>query len=164
MSDLGDRFADDAPKAALVQSDPLVRLQDAVASDAPGDRPARRMLAALRGRTDLLAAVSAVLAAALLAWPLLFPPVVHLPEVAETGDEMATLTLQPLLTNGVAGVPDWSGLFDAYHLETRLRDISIRCTYGLPSDARVDHYLHAPLSAGSTLRVFLADPGTCPRL
>ena len=45
-----------------------------------------------------------------------------------------------------------------------VRDISIRCNYGLPSDARTDRYIHARLDAGSTIRIFLADPGVCPKL
>ena len=51
----------------------------------------------LRGRPDLLAVVCAVLAALLVVWPLLHPPVLVLPEVADTGDEIATLTVRPML-------------------------------------------------------------------
>ena len=153
MKDLSDRFAQegDAAKAearpdpmAAARPDPMARLQQA-APDGKEDneRPVRRWLAALRGRTDLLAAGSAALAAALVLWPLLHPVSVHLPAIADTGDEVATLTVRPLSENGVATPPDWAGLFNAYQLETALRDISIRCNYALPADARVDRYLHA---------------------
>ncbi len=166
MKDLSDRFAqgEDGRKAEA-RPDPLARLQQ----PAPDDRdesetPLRRWLAALRGRADLLAAACAALAATLVLWPLLHPVVVQLPTIADTGDEVATLTVRPLSEGGVAAPPDWAGLFNAYQLETSLRDISIRCNYGLPVDARVDRYLHARLMAGTAIRVFLADPGACPRL
>ena len=123
-----------------------------------------RLISSLRGRADLLAALCAVLAAALVAWPLLDRPSLHLPEVAETGDEVAALTVRPMMEDGIAKLPDWAGLFDAYHFETTLRDVSIRCNFGLPIDARIDRYLHAPLSEGTTIHVFLVNPGKCPRL
>jgi hypothetical protein len=166
MKDLSDRFAqgDSAGKAGA-RPDPLARLQQPAPGDHDGgDKPARRGLADLYGRTDFLAAISAAFAAALVVWPLLHPVAVHLPAVADTGDEVATLTVRPLSEGGVAAPPDWAGLFNAYQLETSLRDISIRCNYGLPVDARVDRYLHARLTAGTAIRVFLADPGTCPKL
>jgi hypothetical protein len=173
MKDLSDRFAqgDEARKAgaqpdpmAAARPDPMARLQQP-APDGQGDdeRPLRRWLAALSGRADLLAAGSAAFAAALALWPLLHPVTVHLPAIANTGDEVATLTVRPLSEGGVAAPPDWAGLFNAYQLETSLRDISIRCNYGLPVDARIDRYLHARLTAGTAIRVFLADPGTCPK-
>lgn len=163
MKDLSGRFADEEGQPpAEARSDPLLRLQQPPPDEAPDGRdPLRRMRDAVRGRTGVLTALPAALAAALLLWPLLAPPVVPLPPVAETGDEVALLTVRPL-----ANVPalDWYGLFNAYQLETSLRDISIRCNYSLPVDARVDRYLHAPLADGTTIRIFLADPGTCPRL
>jgi hypothetical protein len=182
MKDLSDRFAqgDDAAKAAArpdpmaaarpdpmaaARPDPLTRLQQAAPDDqTANERPVRHWFAALSGRADLLAAAGAALAAALVLWPLLHPAVVHLPAIADTGDEVATLTVRPLVENGVAAPPDWAGLFNAYQLETALRDISIRCNYALPADARVDRYLHARLTAGTAIHVFLADPGTCPKL
>ena len=164
MTDLGDRFADEEGerRTALV-GDPLARLQAPTAADSRDDFW-HRLISSLRGRADLLAALCAVLAAALVAWPLLDRPSLHLPEVAETGDEVATLTVRPMMEDGVARLPDWAGLFDAYHFETTLRDVSIRCNFGLPIDARIDRYLHAPLSEGSTIHVFLVNPGKCPRL
>lgn len=165
MKDLSDRFAqDDAkPQAEAPRVDPLARLHEA-APQAPVERTAPSpWLAALRGRADIVAASCAVLAVALALWPLLYPAQVHLPAVADTGDEVATLTVRPLTTDGVAAAPDWYGLFNAYQLETSLRDISIRCAYGLPSDARVDRYLHAKLAVGTEIRIFLADPETCPK-
>ena len=100
---------------------------------------------------------------ALIAWPHLQPADIRLPAVSETGEEVATVKVRPLWDNDTAAPPDWYGLFNAYQLETTLRDISIRCNYGLPMDARVDRYLHARLETNTEIRIFLADPGTCPR-
>jgi len=166
MKDLSDRFAQgEEGRKADAPPDPLARLWQ----PAPGDgdareTPPRRWFAALRGRADLLAAVCAALAAVLVLWPLAHPAVVQLPPIADTGDEVATLTVRPLSQKGIAAAPDWAGLFNAYQLETSLRDISIRCNYALPVDARVDRYVHARLMSGTAIRVFLADPGTCPKL
>ena len=164
MTDLGGRFADEeGERKTALSHDPLARLQAPASADARDDFW-HRLISALRGRADLLALLCAVLAAGLLSWPLLDRPVLHLPEVAETGDEVAALTVHPMMQDGVATLPDWAGLFDAYHFETTLRDVSIRCNFGLPIDARVDRYLHAPLSEGTTIHVFLVNPGKCPQL
>ncbi|HEY4942741.1 MAG TPA: hypothetical protein VII56_15035 [Rhizomicrobium sp.] len=165
MKDLSDRFAQgESERKAEAPADPLARLQQPSPDGQDGqESPLRRWLEGLRGRADLLAAASAMLAAALVLWPLLRPTEAPLPAIAETGDEVATLTVRPLSDGGVAMAPDWYGLFNAYQLETSLRDISIRCNYGLDSDARVDRYLHARLMAGTPVRVFLADPGKCPK-
>lgn len=174
--DLTGRFGedgdddDDTPSApptrlADARPDPLARLE-APAPDEhepPEESTWRKALDALRGRADLLAAACALLAAALVLWPQLRPTVVALPAVAERNTEIATLKVQPLVVNGVAAPPDWDGLFTAYQLETALRDISIRCNYGLPVDARTDSYLHARIALGTEINVFLADPGECPR-
>jgi hypothetical protein len=169
MKDISNRFADSEhePERKLeARSDPLARLQDEVPEPEEVERQSalRRWLVYLSGRADLLATIAAAGASALVLWPHFHPQAVHLPAIAETGDEMATLTVHPLAENGVATSPDWYTLFNAYQLETSLRDISIRCNYGLPVDARVDRYIHARLDVGSTIRVFLADPGTCPKL
>ncbi len=162
MKDLGGRFAeDDAARKAEARPEPLARLEAPLPAEPVEEgNSLRRLWEALSGRADLLAAASAALAAALLLWPLANPHPVSLPAVADTGDEVAALTVRPL-SGGVTA--DWYGLFNAYQLETTLRDISIRCNYGLPPDARIDRYLHAPLGAGTTIRIFLADPGRCPR-
>ncbi len=162
MKDLSGRFADEEARPRTeTRHDPLARLEAPSPPDPEEDGSAfRRLRGALRGRADLVAAGFAALAALLVLWPLLDPAPVPLPAVADTGDEVAILTVRPL-SGGAA--PDWFGLFKAYQLETMLRDISIRCTYGLPVDARVDRYLHAPLGVGTTIKVFLADPGKCPR-
>jgi hypothetical protein len=161
MTDLSNRFAkgDDkqAPRARADDLDRLSQTSPARAADANG------WIAYLKRRTDLVAAVCAFAAAGLVIWPQLHPSVVHLPPVAETGEDMATVKVHPLWDNGVAAMPDWYGLFDAYQLETSLRDISIRCNYGLPTDGRVDRYLHARLEPDATIHIFLADPGTCPK-
>ncbi len=161
MKDLSGRFADDDTKRqADARSDPLARLEAPTPDDPGGDGGGlRRLLAELRGRADLFAAGCAALAAVLVLWPFLYPAPLPLPAVADTGDEVAVLTVRPLPQGGT---PDWFGLFKIYQLETTLRDISIRCHYGLPIDARVDRYLHAPLGSGTVVRVFLADPGKCP--
>ena len=166
MKDLSDRFAhSEEPQAVDARPDPLARLQrDAPEGVEPPESATRRLLLALRGRGDMLAAACAVLAGALVVWPLLHPVTVALPPIAESGDEVATLTVRPLSDGTVAAPPDWAGLFNAYQLETSLRDISIRCNYGLPVDARIDGYLHARLTVGTDVRVFLADPGVCPKL
>jgi hypothetical protein len=166
MKDLSDRFAQgEATPAGEARADPLARLQRPSPDDPDGnEKPLQRWRAGLRGRAELLTAICAALAAVLVLWPLLHPVTVQLPPIADTGDEVATLAVRPLSQNGVAAPPDWAGLFNAYQLETSLRDISIRCNYGLSSDARVDRYLHARLMAGTAIRVFLADPGTCPKL
>ena len=166
--DLSGRFGlgedEERPQAKASTADPLARLNE----PEPGEgeqRPShlRRWFDTLRKRADLMAVAFALLAAALVAWPALHPRVVLLPKVTETNTEIATLTVQPLAEGSVTTTPDWDGLFNAYQLETALRDISIRCNYALPPDARVDRYLHARLMAGQQIRVFLADPGTCPR-
>jgi len=166
MKDLSDRFTqgDDAPKIEA-RPDPMARLLHEP-PDAPvvPEKPSPNWLATLRARADLLAAVCAALAAVVVLWPLLHPVTVTLPTIAQTGDEMAVVTVHPMTQGGVATAPDWAELFNAYQLETSLRDISIRCTYGLPVDARVDRYLHARLTAGTQIRVFFADPGICPKL
>ena len=163
MTDLGNRFSDDeGERRGGKLLDPLARLRVPADQDAQADsRPSP--VSRLRGRADLVAGICATLAVFLLAWPLLDRPTLNLPEVTDTGDEVATLTVRPLMENGAASVPDWAGLFDAYHIETTLRDASIRCNFGLPVDARVDRYLHAPLGDGTTIRVFLINPGKCPR-
>jgi hypothetical protein len=166
MKDLSDRFAqgEDAPKAEA-RPDPMARLLHEPPEEPVVERaPTPGWLVRLRERADLIAAVCAVLAAGLMLWPLFHPVAVVLPTIAQTGDEMAVVTVHAMTEGGVAKAPDWAGLFNAYQLETSLRDISIRCTYGLPVDARVDRYLHAPLPAGTQIRVFLADPGMCPKL
>lgn len=169
MKDISNRFADgenEAERKPAARPDPLARLQEDTpdAEQVARESPLRRWLVYLSGRADLLAVIAAAGAAALVLWPHFHPQVVQLPAIARTGDEVATLTVHPLAENGVAVSPDWYALFNAYQLETSLRDISIRCNYGLPVDARVDRYIHARLDAGSTVRVFLADPGTCPKL
>lgn len=169
MKDITGRFADgdDAPEAKPVTpTGALARLQEeAPDAEAPESESAlRRRLVHLRGRADVLALAAAAGAVALVLWPHFHPEPVQVPAVAESGDEVANLTVHPLSEDGVATAPDWYSLFNAYQLETGLRDISIRCYYGLPVDARVDRYLHARLDVGSTIRVFLADPGTCPKL
>jgi hypothetical protein len=178
MKDLSNRFADengavkpgagnDAGKSVAPiapHPDPLARLgiDTPDAETIARESPLRLWLAWLAGRADLLTVLAAAAAVALVLWPRAAP--VPLPAVAHTGDEVATLTVRPLSENGAATNPDWYTLFNAYQLETGLRDISIRCNYGLPSDARTDRYIHARLDAGSTIRIFLADPGTCPKL
>lgn len=166
MKDLSDRFAKAEDKrGAEARPDPLARLhQPSPDEREPEESPLRRWFDALRGRGDLLAATCAGLAAALVLWPLAYPPLVSLPAVAETGDEVAVLTVRPLSDNGVTAAPDWGGLFNAYQIETSLRDISIRCAYGLPVDAKVDRYLHARLTTGTAIKIFLADPGKCPKI
>lgn len=165
MKDLADRFAQGrSEQNAQSAPDTLKRLQQVSAGDPHGSGGSPRAWpAALRGRVDLLAAASAALAAVLVLLPLSHTDVVPLPPIAETGDEVATITVRPLADGGVMAPPDWYGLFNAYQLETSLRDISIRCNYGLDSDARVDRYLHARLMAGTQVHVFLADPGKCPK-
>jgi hypothetical protein len=160
MKDLGDRFGqgESAPRIEA-RADPLARLHAHETSEALKP-PATSRLQALMGRSDILALASAVLAGGLVLWPVFQPKAVTLPSIVQTGEDVATLTVKPLANSGV---PDWYGLFNAYQLETALRDISIRCAYDLPVDARVDRYLHARLVAGSQVRIFLADPGTCPR-
>ena len=167
MKDISNRFADgENEPERKPRPDPLARLQVETpdAEQVARESPLRRWLVWLSGRADLLAVVAAAGAAALVLWPQFHPAPVQLPAVAQTGEEVATLTVHPLAENGGATSPDWYTLFNAYQLETGLRDISIRCHYGLPVDARVDRYIHARLDAGSTIRVFLADPGTCPKL
>jgi len=169
MKDIRDRFADnenDPERKPASQPNALVRLQEGVpdAEQIARESALRRWLVYLSGRADLLAATAAAGAAALILWPHFHRQAVQLPVIATTGEEVATLTVRPLSENGVATSPDWYALFNAYQLETSLRDISIRCNYGLPVDARVDRYIHVRLDAGSTVRVFLADPGTCPKL
>lgn len=170
--DLTGRFGEDddgddvAPQHhADARPDPLARLKAPAPEEhePPEESPWRKAFDAMRGRADLLAATCALLAAVLVLWPALRPPVVLLPAVAERNTEIATLTVQPFTVNGVAAPPDWDGLFTAYQLETALRDISIRCNYGLPVDARTDRYLHARIALGTEIRIFLADPGECPR-
>ena len=165
MKDLSGRFAlSEGERKAEASPNLLARLQQSALDDQDVQGNARgRRLDALRGRADLLAAASALLVVALVLWPLLHKAVVSLPPIAQTGDEVAVLTVQPLMDGGIATAPDWNGLFNAYQLETSLRDISIRCNYGLETDARVDRYLHARLTAGTQVRVFLADPGKCPK-
>lgn len=167
MKDISNRFADgEEPKGKPEPGpDRLARLQAETpdADDPARESPWRRWLVWLSGRADVFAVLAAGAAAALVLWPQFHPVPVQLPAIAETGDEVATLTVHPLAEDGVAASPDWYALFNAYQLETGLRDISIRCNYGLPADARVDRYIHARLDAGSTIRVFLADPGTCPK-
>jgi len=165
MKDISNRFTDELPeRRPEARPDRLARLQ-AEAPDAEAVESAwRRGLVWLGGRAEVFAVLAAAGACALVLWPQFHPAPEPLPVVAETGDDFATLTVRPLAENGVATSPDWYTLFNAYQLETSLRDISIRCNYGLPADARVDRYIHARLDAGSTIRVFLADPGTCPKL
>ena len=161
MKDLSDRFAGaDAVEREQEHADPLTRLQ-LQAPDGAHGRPA--WLAAMRGRVDLLTGACAAFAMAIVAWPHVFPPPLRIPPVVETTSEVAALTVQPLLADGVWTAPDWYGLFNAYQLETTLRDISIRCNYGLPPDARVEHYLHARLQSAVKIQIYLADPGKCPR-
>lgn len=160
MKDLGDRFGqgESAPRIEA-RADPLARLH----AHEPSENmkpPATSRLQALFERSDILALASAVLAAGLVLWPVVEPKTVALPSIVQTGEDVATLTVKPLAD---AGVPDWYSLFNDYQLETALRDISIRCAYDLPVDARVDRYLHARLVTGTQVRIFLADPGTCPR-
>ena len=163
MKDLSDRFAaSEGEHAVIAAPDPLMRLQPPE-PDGPDRGSLRHWLDVLRGRADFLTAICVALAALAVLWPLLHPATVQLPAVADTGDEVATLTVRPLTDSGIAAAPDWSGLFNAYSLETSLRDISIRCNYGLAVDARVDRYLHARLTTGTAIRVFLADPGKCPK-
>ncbi|HXC54342.1 MAG TPA: hypothetical protein VNU97_03530 [Rhizomicrobium sp.] len=166
MKDLSDRFAkNEGENRPAARPDALARLHQPSPDDGAPEAPSvRRWFGTLSGRSDLAAALCAALAAALVLWPLAHPPALALPAIAESGGEVATLTVQPLSENGVATAPDWYGLFNAYQLETSLRDISIRCNYGLPVDARVDRYLHARLPAGTAIQVFLADPGKCPKL
>jgi len=167
MKDISNRFADgDEPeRRPRRRADQLVRLQAETpdVDDVAQERAWRSWLVWLSGRADVLAVIAAAAAAALVVWPQFRPEPVPVPVIAETGDDFATLTVRPLAENGVATSPDWYTLFNAYQLETSLRDISIRCNYGLPDDARVDRYIHTRLDAGSTVRVFLADPGTCPK-
>ncbi len=165
MTDLGNRFSDggQAPPRPP-RSDGLVRLRGAAPDHASGDGAEGGWFGFLKGRADLLAACCAIAVAGLIAWPHLHPADVHLPPVSETGEEVATIKVRPLWDNGTAIPPDWYGLFNAYQLETSLRDISIRCNYGLPVDARVDRYLHARLETGTQIRIFLADLGTCPKM
>ena len=170
MKDLGNRFGgdDSEPRieARAPAIDPLDRLhQPAPADDAPPEPGALRLwLERLARRADVFAALAAAAAMALVLWPALRAAPAPLPAAAQTGDEVASLTVRPLFDNGVATAPDWVGLFNAYQLETGLRDISIRCNYGLAVDARTDRYLHARLEPGTRIKVFLADPGTCPKL
>ncbi len=163
MTDLGNRFADgERAPAPPSRSDGLDRLRQPLPTQEPGGG-AGQWMAFLKGRADLLAVACAMAVAGLVVWPHVHPAAVRLPPIAETGGDVATLKVQPLWDNGIANPPDWYGLFNAYQLETSLRDISIRCNYGLPMDARVDRYLHARLETGTELRIFLADPGTCPK-
>ncbi|HEX4302585.1 MAG TPA: hypothetical protein VHZ78_07315 [Rhizomicrobium sp.] len=166
MKDLSGRFAEAGEtQKSDARPDPLSRLQQTEPDHPEAVEPASpTWLAIVLGRADLLAVVCVALAAALVLWPLLYPTVVQLPAIAQTGDEVATLTVHPMTANGVSAAPDWSSLFNAYQLETALRDISIRCNYGLPVDARIDRYLHAKLTVGSEIKIFLADPGVCPKL
>ena len=162
MTDLGNRFADGArAPAPPARQDDLDRLRQPL--PAPEREAGGGWMNALKGRTDIIAASCAIAAACLVVWPHVHPASVRVPVIAETGDDVATLKVQSLWDTGAAVPPDWYGLFDAYQLETALRDISIRCNYGLPVDARVDRYLHARLETGSEVRIFLADPGTCPK-
>ena len=167
MKDISNRFADgeEQERKPEARADRLARLHAEVPeSDVAQDAAWRRWLAWLSGRADVLAVLAAAAAAALVLWPQFYPAPAPQPAIAQTGDDFATLTVRPLAENGTATSPDWYTLFNAYQLETSLRDISIRCNYGLPADARVDRYVHARLDSGSTVRVFLSDPGTCPRL
>ncbi len=166
MKDLSGRFAEAGEtQAKEARPDPLARLQhDEPDHPETAEPSSPSWLGIILARADLLAVICVALAAALVLWPMLHPAVVQLPAIAQTGDEVATLTVRPMTADGVSTAPDWSGLFNAYQLETALRDISIRCNYGLPVDARVDRYLHAKPTVGSEIKIFLADPGTCPKL
>lgn len=168
MKDLSDRFsAEAAPLPQALRADPLARLQAPVAEGPEQEDQAwslSSLISRLRDRADVLAGASMLLAAGIVLWPHVFPDRLHIPPVAETTTEVATLTVRPLLADAVWAPPDWYGLFNVYQLETTLRDISIRCNYGLPSDGRVDHYLHARLQPDSKVRIYLADPGRCPKV
>ncbi len=161
MTDLGNRFADGggAAPSPAPRPDGIDRLRQ----PSPPPRAAGRWIGLVRGRADLVAAVCALAVAGLAVWPHVHPAAIRLPPIADTGDNIATIKVHPLWDNGVAAPPDWYGLFNAYQLETSLRDISIRCNFALPTDARVDLYLHARLETGTEIRIFLADPGTCPK-
>ncbi|MEJ1967464.1 MAG: hypothetical protein WDN03_02320 [Rhizomicrobium sp.] len=165
MKDLSHRFGDDesARKPPAPRPDPLARLHQPAPDEAPPEPGVLRLrLERLSRRADVLAALFALAAIAAIAWPRSAPA--PPPDVAHAGDEVATLTVQPLSDNGTSAAPDWYALFNAYQLETALRDISIRCNYGLTPDARTDRYLHARLDPGTQIKIFLADPGTCPKL
>lgn len=163
MTDLSNRFGDgDGEKEARARTADLDRLRQPSPEPGPGANTTARWSGYLKRSSALCAVAFSIAAAGFAIWPLLHPPVVSLPPIAQTGEDVATVTVQPLWDNGVAAAPDWYGLFNAYQLETSLRDISIRCNYALPMDARVDRYLHARLDIGTAIHIYLADPGTCP--
>ena len=164
MTDLGNRFASgEGASAPRTRPDDLDRLRQPAPDHEPGVHAAGRWIDFLKNRTDLLVVACAFAVAAFVAWPQIHPADIRIPPIAETGEEVATIKVHPLWDNGSAVPPDWYGLFNTYQLETSLRDISIRCNYSLPADARVDRYLHARLETGTEVRIFLADPGICPK-
>ena len=106
-----------------------------------------------------LPCTAAFVAVGLLYWSAIFPNSADVPPVAEIQSAPAELQVQRMRIGGVWREPTWEELFKAYQLETSLRDISIRRTYQLSPDTDLNGRLTQTLQVGSTVDVYLSDPG-----
>jgi hypothetical protein len=100
-----------------------------------------------------------MVAVLLLFWRVIFPLNPDIPLSSVVHAEPAVLKIQKMRLGTEFRTPNWEELFNAYQLETSLRDVSIRKFYNLDDGTNIRGYLKHGLTEGATVKIYLLDPG-----